>query len=263
MIILSDGWDRGEPEVLAAEMERLRRSAHRVVWLNPLAAHPEYAPLTRGMQAALPHTDHLLAGNTIASLEDLADDPGGRVTSRGSCSPPAPGVASATRRSSSRSSRPARCCSTRSTPRWPCRELERVVVVLGARAEQVRAAIAFGRAEPVVCPDWEQGQAASLRCGLRALEGAERIVVTLGDQPWVGREAIMRLARQPAGTRAAYDGVPGHPVVLGEELAAAAMELEGDEGARGLLRGARTIECGDVADARDVDTVGDLKEMLT
>jgi len=72
VIILSDGWDRGDPELLAAEMERLRRSAFRVVWLNPLAAHPEYAPLTRGMQAALPYTDHLLAGNSIASLEDLA-----------------------------------------------------------------------------------------------------------------------------------------------------------------------------------------------
>jgi uncharacterized protein with von Willebrand factor type A (vWA) domain len=72
VIILSDGWDRGEPELLAAEMERLRRSAYRVVWLNPLAAHPGYAPLTRGMQAALPYTDHLLAGNSIASLEDLA-----------------------------------------------------------------------------------------------------------------------------------------------------------------------------------------------
>jgi uncharacterized protein len=72
VIILSDGWDRGDPELLATEMQRLRRSAFRVVWLNPLAAHPEYAPLTRGMQAALPHTDHLLAGNSIASLEDLA-----------------------------------------------------------------------------------------------------------------------------------------------------------------------------------------------
>jgi uncharacterized protein with von Willebrand factor type A (vWA) domain len=73
VVILSDGWDRGEPELLAEEMARLRRSAHRVVWLNPLAAHPEYAPLTRGMQAALPHTDHLLAGNSVASLDDLAE----------------------------------------------------------------------------------------------------------------------------------------------------------------------------------------------
>jgi uncharacterized protein with von Willebrand factor type A (vWA) domain len=71
-VILSDGWDRGDPDVLAAEMARLRRAAHRVVWLNPLAASPTYQPLTRGMQAALPHTDHLLAGNSIASLEELA-----------------------------------------------------------------------------------------------------------------------------------------------------------------------------------------------
>lgn len=72
VVLLSDGWDRGEPELLAAEMARLRRSAHRLVWLNPLAADPAYEPLTRGMQAALPHTDHLLAGNSIASLQVLA-----------------------------------------------------------------------------------------------------------------------------------------------------------------------------------------------
>jgi len=73
VVILSDGWDRGDPDVLAAEMARLRRAAHRVVWLNPLAAAPSYEPLTRGMRAALPHTDHLLAGNSLASLEQLAD----------------------------------------------------------------------------------------------------------------------------------------------------------------------------------------------
>jgi hypothetical protein len=73
VVILSDGWDRGDPDLLAAEMARLRRSAHRLVWLNPLAADPAYEPLTRGMQAALPHTDHLLAGNSLASLEALAD----------------------------------------------------------------------------------------------------------------------------------------------------------------------------------------------
>jgi hypothetical protein len=73
VVLLSDGWDRGEPELLSAEMARLRRSAHRLVWLNPLAADPAYEPLTRGMQAALPHTDHLLAGNSIASLQVLAD----------------------------------------------------------------------------------------------------------------------------------------------------------------------------------------------
>jgi uncharacterized protein len=72
IVILSDGWDRGDPDVLAEEIARLRRSAHRLVWLNPLAAHPEFAPLTRGMKAAIPHTDELLAGNSLASLEQLA-----------------------------------------------------------------------------------------------------------------------------------------------------------------------------------------------
>jgi uncharacterized protein with von Willebrand factor type A (vWA) domain len=73
VVLLSDGWDRGEPEQLGAEMARLRRSAHSLIWLNPLKAHPGYAPLTRGMQAALPHTDHFLAGNSLASLAELAD----------------------------------------------------------------------------------------------------------------------------------------------------------------------------------------------
>ena len=73
VVLLSDGWDRGEPEQLAAEMARLRRCAHSVVWLNPLKAHPDYEPLTRGMQAALPHLDHFLSGNSLASLAELAD----------------------------------------------------------------------------------------------------------------------------------------------------------------------------------------------
>ena len=72
VVILSDGWDRGEPELLSAEMARLGRTAHRLVWLNPLAAQPGYEPLTRGMRAAIPHTDQLLPGNTLASLEELA-----------------------------------------------------------------------------------------------------------------------------------------------------------------------------------------------
>jgi uncharacterized protein with von Willebrand factor type A (vWA) domain len=72
IVILSDGWDRGDPQLLGVEMARLRRSAHRLVWLNPLAAHPDFEPLTRGMRAAVPHTDELLPGNSLASLEDLA-----------------------------------------------------------------------------------------------------------------------------------------------------------------------------------------------
>jgi uncharacterized protein with von Willebrand factor type A (vWA) domain len=73
VILLSDGWDRGEPEQLAEEMARLQRTAHKVVWLNPLAADPRYEPLTRGMKAAMPHVDRLLPGNSISSLDALAD----------------------------------------------------------------------------------------------------------------------------------------------------------------------------------------------
>ena len=60
------------PTQLAAEMERLQRCSHQLVWLNPLKAHPDYEPLTLGMQAALPHVDHFLAGNSLSSLAELA-----------------------------------------------------------------------------------------------------------------------------------------------------------------------------------------------
>jgi hypothetical protein len=73
VVVLSDGWDRGEPELLGDEMQRLRRCAHRVIWLNPLKAQEGYEPLTRGMSAALPHADHFLAGNSLASLEELVE----------------------------------------------------------------------------------------------------------------------------------------------------------------------------------------------
>ena len=73
VVLLSDGWDRGDPEQLATEMARLGRCAHSLIWLNPLKAHPAYEPLTVGMQAALPYVDHFLAGNSLASLEELAE----------------------------------------------------------------------------------------------------------------------------------------------------------------------------------------------
>jgi uncharacterized protein len=72
VVLLSDGWDRGDPEQLRAEIARLQRCSHSLVWLNPLKAQPDYEPLTRGMQAALPHVDLFLAGNSLASLEELA-----------------------------------------------------------------------------------------------------------------------------------------------------------------------------------------------
>ncbi|MFN8028376.1 MAG: VWA domain-containing protein [Acidimicrobiia bacterium] len=72
VVIMSDGWDRGEPEVLAEQMARLHRVAHRLVWVNPLKASPDYAPLARGMAAALPHVDEFIEGHSVASLEHLA-----------------------------------------------------------------------------------------------------------------------------------------------------------------------------------------------
>jgi uncharacterized protein len=72
VVLLSDGWDRGDPEILAAQMARLRLVAHRVIWVNPLKATPEYAPLARGMAAALPYVDEFVAGHSLAALDELA-----------------------------------------------------------------------------------------------------------------------------------------------------------------------------------------------
>ncbi|MFP5577359.1 MAG: vWA domain-containing protein [Acidimicrobiia bacterium] len=71
VVILSDGWDRGDPEQLAEQMVRLRRVAHRVVWVNPLKSTPGYAPLARGMAAAIPHVDAFVEGHSIDALERL------------------------------------------------------------------------------------------------------------------------------------------------------------------------------------------------
>jgi uncharacterized protein with von Willebrand factor type A (vWA) domain len=73
VLLISDGWDRGEPVQLAREMSRLRRQCHRLIWLNPLLGSPGYQPLTRGMQAALPFIDDFLPVHNLVSLESLAD----------------------------------------------------------------------------------------------------------------------------------------------------------------------------------------------
>ncbi|MEC7827920.1 MAG: VWA domain-containing protein [Actinomycetota bacterium] len=73
VVLLSDGWDRGEPEILAEQMERLHRVSYRQIWVNPLKHTPGYAPLARGMAAALPHTDEFIEGHSFESLERLAE----------------------------------------------------------------------------------------------------------------------------------------------------------------------------------------------
>jgi len=73
VILLSDGWDTGDPEVLSTELLRIKRRAGRVIWLNPLLGNPSYQPLTRGMAAALPLVDHFAAAHNLAALRQLAD----------------------------------------------------------------------------------------------------------------------------------------------------------------------------------------------
>lgn len=87
VLIISDGWDRGDPELLSREMARLQRSCHRLIWLNPLLGSPNYQPLTRGMQAALPYIDDFLPAHNLHSLQELARHLN-RLTARRS--PPSP-----------------------------------------------------------------------------------------------------------------------------------------------------------------------------
>ena len=72
VLIVSDGWDRGDPSLLARELARVRRTCQRVIWLNPLLGSRGYEPLTRGMQAALRYVDDFLPAHNLASLEQLA-----------------------------------------------------------------------------------------------------------------------------------------------------------------------------------------------
>jgi uncharacterized protein len=73
VLIVSDGWDRGDPALLNQELARVRRSCRRLIWLNPLLGSAQYEPLTRGMQAALRHVDDFLPAHDLVSLEQLAD----------------------------------------------------------------------------------------------------------------------------------------------------------------------------------------------
>ncbi len=72
-LVISDGWDCGDPQVLRDEIARLQRSSRRLIWLNPLLGSPDYEPLTRGIQTALPYIDDFLPVHNLASLEDLAE----------------------------------------------------------------------------------------------------------------------------------------------------------------------------------------------
>ncbi|MGL5819949.1 MAG: nucleotidyltransferase family protein [Phycicoccus sp.] len=176
--------------------------------------------------------------------------------------------------------------------------LPRVVVVLGAGADQALPLVESAGAEAVVAPDWAEGMGASLRAGLAYLSDAARGVpdaargvpdaargvpdaargvpdvalVMLVDLPDVGVGVHRRVlaAAAPEGpaalVRATYDGRPGHPVALGRDHWVEVTDVaHGDRGARHLLASAdtRAVECGDLASGRDVDTAAALDAVPT
>jgi len=146
-----------------------------------------------------------------------------------------------------------------------------VVAVLGAAAEQVRAAVAWGDTLLVENPLWGSGMGSSLRAGLAALDAigeVEAALVLLVDTPGITAAAIDRVVRAaPAGTlprallAASYGGRQGHPVLLGREhWAGVAAAATGDTGAKPYLRAhaaeLRLVPCDDVADGTDIDRPG-------
>jgi CTP:molybdopterin cytidylyltransferase MocA len=143
--------------------------------------------------------------------------------------------------------------------------LDPVVVVLGHDAGRIRSEIDFDAAQTVVCDGWQEGQAASLRCGVEALGGVDAAVITLGDQPFITPQVIAavldHLDRGDA-VRATYDGAPGHPVGLTRRLLDRAGELSGDVGFRDLLAGeeVRRFEAAHLCDPIDIDTREELAE---
>ncbi|ALE75846.1 molybdopterin-guanine dinucleotide biosynthesis protein MobA [Pseudonocardia sp. EC080625-04] len=153
-----------------------------------------------------------------------------------------------------------------------------VTVVLGARSDDVTdvlrsAGLGTSGSDVgvVVAEDWDEGMGASLRRGLDALThlpGTGAALVHLVDLPGVGPEAIARVsagATHSSLRRAAYDGVPGHPVLLGRDHWSGVVgSAAGDAGARDYLSGStdlELVECGDVAEPDDVDTPAQLRKL--
>ncbi|HKP21680.1 MAG TPA: nucleotidyltransferase family protein [Thermoleophilaceae bacterium] len=139
----------------------------------------------------------------------------------------------------------------------------RVVVVLGSAADEIASKVNLHGADPVVCARWEEGQSASLACGLAELADCEAVVVTLGDQPRVSPKAINRVIGGRNGSsaiRATYNGNPGHPVLLERALFEQLRDVSGDKGARNLLLSVpvRDMPCDDLGGGEDVDTPSEL-----
>ena len=131
------------------------------------------------------------------------------------------------------------------------------LVVLGACVDEIRRAVDVG--DHVVAEDWADGQSASLRAGVAALRGEDRVLVLLGDMPFVTREAIDGVLALPGTGRATYHGRPGHPVVLGADVLPRVAQLRGDTGANELLEHCATFEASHLCDPTDIDTPDQLE----
>jgi CTP:molybdopterin cytidylyltransferase MocA len=146
--------------------------------------------------------------------------------------------------------------------------LEWVLAVLGAEHERIAAALQGAHA--LYAPDWQEGLSASLRAGVAAADrlGAERVIVTLADQPLLSSQAVQRvLAVSRAGiapiTRATYANRPGHPTALTRETFAAVAELRGDAGARQLAGfDSVSVPCDGFGSTDDIDTPADLERLI-
>ena len=139
----------------------------------------------------------------------------------------------------------------------------RVTVVLGAEVARAGVLLTDLDVAVTVADDWAEGMGASLRAGLRALDGSEHagVVVSLVDLPDLVPEVVARVIDAGSGpaalARATYDGRPGHPVLLGRDHWPGVIETAiGDQGARNYLasRDVVLVECGDLATGRDVDS---------
>ncbi|MER6385042.1 nucleotidyltransferase family protein [Streptomyces sp. NPDC001250] len=148
----------------------------------------------------------------------------------------------------------------------------RVHVVLGARADEVRARADLSGCVLVDNPGWAEGMGSSLRAGLASLDGtgARAALVSLVDQPGIGASAVARVLGAYEGEKslvsAAYDGMRGHPVLFGAaHWADIAATATGDRGARAYLKEhaaqIRLVECADVAEPYDIDTEADLRHL--
>jgi CTP:molybdopterin cytidylyltransferase MocA len=147
-----------------------------------------------------------------------------------------------------------------------------VVVVVGAEADRAAALAAAAGADLVVeAADWERGQSASLRSGIETLlqgdaDQADRVCILLVDLPDVGTDVVARVLGAAGDgpavlARAAYEGIPGHPVVVGRDHWRGVLEVaSGDRGARDYLAAHEhvVVECADLATGRDVDRPADL-----